>query len=133
MNKEEYLKIAIKILPQEIIDTYDLLSKKCDGYIYVIIKKGIYGMVQAGIISHDALKEHLKPYGNAPAKNAQGLWTQTYRDINFTLVVDNFVIKYTHKKDADHLISALQAKYDVTQDWIGGLYCGIKLKWYYKK
>ena len=32
----------------------------------------------------------------------------------------------------DHLISALQAKYDVTQDWAEGLYCKITLKLDYK-
>ena len=52
--------------------------------------------------------------------------------MNFTLVVDNFGIKYRDKKDADNLISALQSKYEVTQDWTGGLYCGIKLNWDYK-
>ena len=93
----------------------------------------MYGLVQAGIISHDALKEHLNPYGYAPANVTQGLWTHTNRDINFILVVDKFVIKYTHKKYSDHLISSLQAKYEVTQDWTGGIYCGIKLKWDYKK
>ena len=51
---------------------------------------------------------------------------------NFTLMVDDFGIKYRHKKDADHLISKLQAKYEATQDWTGGLYCEIKLKWNYK-
>ena len=30
-NKAEYLKIALKILPQEIIDTNDLLIKQCKG------------------------------------------------------------------------------------------------------
>ena len=89
--------------------------------------------MQAGIIAHGALKEHLKTYGYAPAKITQGIWTHTDRDINFTLVVENFGIKYRHKKDADHLISALKAKYEVTQYCTGGIYCGIKLKWYYKK
>ena len=88
----------------------------------------MYGQVQAGIIAHDALKEHLKPYGYATAKITQGLWTHTDRDIKFKLVVDNFGIKYTHKKDAEHFISSLQAKYEVTQYWTGALYCGIKLK-----
>ena len=46
--------------------------------------------------------------------------------------MDYFKIKYKNKKYADHLISALQAKYEVTQDCTGGLYCGIKLKWDYK-
>ena len=89
----------------------------------------MYGLVQAGFISHEALKKNLKPYGYALEKITQGLWTQTDRDINFTLVVDNFGINYTHKKYVDHLISDLQAKYEVTQDWTGEIYCGIKLKW----
>ena len=82
----------------------------------------MYGLVQAGIIAHDALKEHLKPYGYAPENITQGIWTHKDRDINFTLVVDYFGIKYTNKKDADHLISSLQGKYEVTQDCTGGLY-----------
>ena len=52
--------------------------------------------MQAGIITHEALREHLKPYGYAPENITQGLWTHTDRDINFTLVVDDFGIKYRH-------------------------------------
>ena len=89
--------------------------------------------MQAGIITHDALREHPNIYGYAPAKITQVIWTHTHRDINFTLVVDYFGIKYTNKKDADHLISSLQGKYEVTQDCAGGLYYRIKLKWDYKK
>ena len=64
----------------------------------------MYGLVQAGIISHDALKGHLNTYGYAPANITKVLWTHKDRDINFTLAVDDFRIKYTNKKDADHLI-----------------------------
>ena len=92
----------------------------------------MHGLVQAGIIAYEALKDHLEPYGCAPAKITQGLWTHKDRDINFTLVLDDFGIRYRNKKDADHLISALQGNYEVTQDWTRGLYCGIFLKWYYK-
>ena len=81
----------------------------------------MYGLVKAGIIAHDALKKHLKPYGYAPIKITQVIWTHKDRDINFMLVLDNFGIKYIHKKDADHLISALQEKYEAIQDWTGGL------------
>ena len=88
--------------------------------------------MQAGIIAHKALKEHLKFYGYAPARIIQGICTHQDRDVNFTLVVDIFGIRYRNKKDADHLISELQAKYEGTQDWIGVLYWGITLKWDYK-
>ena len=40
-------------------------------------------------------------------------------------MVDDFGIKYINKKDADHIIAALQVKYEVTQDWT--LYGGIQL------
>ena len=47
----------------------------------------------------------------------------------FHLVVDDSGIKYSNKKDSDHLIAELQTEYEVTQDWKGGLYCIITLKW----
>ena len=46
-------------------------------------------------------------------------------------MVENFGIKYRNVKDTFHIIAELREKYEVTQDWMGGLYCGIKLKWEY--
>ena len=48
-------------------------------------------------------------------------------------MVDDFGIKYTHKKTRTTSYQPLQAKFVVTQEWTGGIYCGIKLKWDYKK
>ena len=59
----------------------------------------MYGLVQAGIIAHEVLRKHLKPYGYALAIINQGIWTHQERDIHFTLVVDNFRIRYINKKD----------------------------------
>ena len=53
-------------------------------------------MVQAGIMYHEALKAHIKPYSYAPEKITQWLWTHQYRDINFILVVEKFGIKYRY-------------------------------------
>ena len=91
----------------------------------------MYALVQAGIIAYEALKEHLKPYGYAPARITQGLCTHQDRDIHFTLVIENFGIKYRNLKDANHLIAALQEKYEVNQYWTGGPYCVITLRWNY--
>ena len=65
----------------------------------------MYGLVQSVIITQYTLKERLIPYGYAPAKITQGIWNHKCRDINFTLVVDDFGIKYNKKQDADHLIT----------------------------
>ena len=92
----------------------------------------MYGLVQAGVIAHESLKEHIKPYGYAPEKINRGIWTHQYRYIKFTLVVDDFGIRYRNKKFAYHLISAPQARYEATKYWKGRLYCGITLHLYYK-
>ena len=91
----------------------------------------MYILAQAEIITHKALKERLRPYGYSPENITPVLWTHQDRDIHFTLVVNDFGLKYRNKKYMDHLIAALRAKYEVTQYWMGDIYCGIKLKWYY--
>jgi hypothetical protein len=48
--------------------------------------------------------------------------------------VDNFGIKYIGGEHLQHLYDALQKEtYEIVEDWTGNLYCGIMLKWNYKK
>ena len=49
----------------------------------------------------------------------------------FTLVVDDFGIKYIGKENAQHLIDTIRSQYTMTTDWSGELYCGLTLKWDY--
>ena len=50
------MKFHISKIPQEIIDEYKLLDIVDNhGFVYVKIVKGMYGLKQAGIISHKAL------------------------------------------------------------------------------
>ena len=51
--------------------------------------------------------------------------------IAFTLVVDDFGVKYANKKNADHLVTTLKVKYKISEDWTGSLYCGIDIRWNY--
>ncbi len=51
----------------------------------------------------------------------------------FTLVVDNFGVKYVSKDNVYHLITSIKKDYTLTKDWSGGLYCGIQLDWDYDK
>ena len=49
----------------EIIDEYNLLNiVENQGYVYVKIVKGIYGLKQSGIIAHRALIHHIVPSDN---------------------------------------------------------------------
>ncbi len=60
-----------------------------------------------------------------------GLWKQDTRPIQFTLVVDNFGVKYVSEKHANHLKQALDEHYKLTCDWAGTRYIGITLDWNY--
>ena len=50
----------------------------------------------------------------------------------FSLVVDNFGIKYVGKHNSQHLIDALQQHYTTSIDWEGQLNCSMTLGWDYK-
>ena len=134
LPEPEYMKFDINNIPNEIITQYNLqLLVDNKGFVYVKIVKGMYGLKQAGIIAHKALIEHLKPYGYHPAKHTPGLWQHATRDTLFTLVVDDFAVKYTSKANAHHLRDALKDKYTISEDWQAKLYIGITLKWDYEK
>ena len=49
-------------------------------------------------------------------------------------MVDDFGVKYTRNKDANHLLNILRHEFTVVSiDWEGKLYCGISLEWNYKE
>jgi hypothetical protein len=54
------------------------------------------------------------------------------RPIAFSLIVDDFAVKYVGKHHTDHLINALLQSYDHTTDWEGKVYSGMSLKWDHK-
>lgn len=62
------------------------------GYVYIEIRKGMYGIPQVGIIANEDLQTHLAPYGYKPAKNTPELWKHGTNGIVFALVVDDFAI-----------------------------------------
>ena len=74
------------------------------------IRKGMPGLKQTGHITNDRLKIHLYQFGYAPVPRTPALWKHATRDITFTLVVDNFGVKYVVKENADHLIESLKKK-----------------------
>ena len=111
MGRPEYMRIPIKVLPQDIIDRYSLLDLVDNqGYVYVKINKGMYGLKQAALLAYNKLVNHLAPFGYHPLPFSLGLWTHETRKTTFCLCVDDFGVKYFSLDDAEHLISALQEK-----------------------
>jgi hypothetical protein len=92
----------------------------------------MYGLPQAGIIAQELLEERLIVTGYRQSKLTPGFWTHDWRPISFTLVVDDFGVKYINKDDVTHLLDILQKDYDVDTDWDGTRYLGLTLDWDYK-
>merc|ERR1712155_271516 len=91
------------------------------------------GLPQAGILANKLLKKRLAKQGYFEMPHTPGLWRHCSRPITFTLVVDDFGIKYQGQEHAEHLLKALREDYTVEVDWTGQLYVGINLDWNYKK
>jgi hypothetical protein len=97
------------------------------------MRRAVWGLPQAGILANKCLRWKLAPFGYHESENTPGLWYHESRPITFTLVVDNFGVKYVCKEDVQHLITSIKMDYTITKDWMGNLYCGIQLDWDYKK
>jgi hypothetical protein len=131
LDEYEYVRIPVHLLSQKVIDLYQLQDKIIDGCVYAEVRKGMYGLPQAGRLANEQLREFLKPHGFVPCPVTPGLWKDLQSDRMFSLVVDDFGVRYTNKASVDRLISCLEKKYKCTQDWEGKRYIGLTLDWDY--
>jgi hypothetical protein len=88
----------------------------------------MYGLKQAGLLDKQLLQTCLEPFGCYPALHTPGLWLHKTRHISFTLVVDDFAVKYVGKKHAEHLRNVLLRTYELTTDWTAMVYSGMTLR-----
>jgi hypothetical protein len=86
----------------------------------------MYCLPQSSILMKKLLDCRLAIHGYHQTKFTPGLWHNVKRSIQFTLVVDDAGVQY-ERKNARHLIDALETDYTVSKDWTDGLYCGITL------
>ena len=102
-----------------------------DGWVYIEISKGMYGLPQSGKIAQEQLEKRLNKKGYYQSTIIPGLWTHKWRPISFTLVVDDFGVKYERKEDAEHLVSTIKADYECTVEWEGKRFIRLTLDWDY--
>ena len=133
LTRYEYLRMHIKLVPEEIIRQYNLLKIVHNDYVYLEVRKGMPGLKQAGKVANDRLKQHLEKFGYYPAPRTPALWLHKTRKMSFTLCVDDFGIKYIDRADANHLLNCLRQIYAISVGWSGKNYIGLTLNWDYKK
>jgi hypothetical protein len=128
----EYMKMLLSRLPEEIVDKYNLGALAVDGWVHIEIRKGMYGLKQAVLLANQLLQTRLAPFGYYLARHMPGLWLHKTRQITFSLIVDDFDVKYMGKQHAGHLINALLQSYELTTDWAAKVYSSMSLNWDYK-
>ena len=93
----------------------------------------MYGLPQSVLLANELLENLINKRGYQQSKLVPRLWKHDWRPIKFTLVVDNFGVKYMGKEHALHLKQKLRKNYKVTTEWDGKIYIGITLDWDYKQ
>jgi hypothetical protein len=131
MDCYEYMWIPVRDIPPDVMAQYNLASIVRNDRVLVEIRKGMYGLPQAGIIANERLKTHLATWGYHACPSTPGLFCHDTRPVTFCLVIDDFGIKYVGKDHAHHLLECLTQLYTVTTDWSGTKYCGLTLDWDY--
>ena len=134
MKDPEYMRLKYHYFPPAIRTQYKLDHLLApDGYIYIKIQRGMYGLKQAAILAYEHLVRQLAPHGYHPCPYTTGLWKHATRPTKFCLCVDDFGIKSFSEADSNHLLQSLRAHYKVTVDRDGKNYCGLTIKWNYKQ
>jgi hypothetical protein len=132
LDRFEYMKMPITLFPKWTVDQYDLNKHALNGFVYLKMRRAVWGLPQAGILANKLLHKRLLPHGYYECANTPGQWKHVSWPILFTLVVDDFGVKYVGIEHATHLINSIKESYDIVEDWNGDLYCGIALDWNHK-
>lgn len=128
-DQYEYMVLNIDEIPQEIIDTYHIMDfvSPGDTKAYVEVTGCLYGMKQAGYIANKDIVEHLGNNGYTQHPNTPCLFKHTSDDVEFTLITDDFGVRYGNKAAADKLLEVMSRKYTMTHDWTGAKYAGFDI------
>jgi hypothetical protein len=132
LHQPEFIQMKLSDIPDEVIKEYKLKEKATpDGSIYIGAKRGMYGLLQSGLLANELLEKQLNKHGYRQSKLVPSLWKHSTWPIQFTLVVDNFGVKNVGEEHANHLKQALDKHYKLTCDWTGKQYIGNTLDWNY--
>jgi hypothetical protein len=117
------------MIPGDIMTRYLLHGMEKSCFVYFEIRRCMYGLPQAGRLSQIRLIEHLgRPSWLHTNPNTPCLFRHRTRDIIFSLVVDDFGVRYGTQSDIDNLEHTLCLNdYKITIRPDGDFYLGMKV------
>ncbi len=106
LNQYEYMKMQLRLIPNNIIEHYGLREKAIDGYVYMEIRKGMYGLPQAGILASKLLKHPLACHGYFKQPHMPSLWKHAIEEEK-CILTDTFLsygLHMTRSKSNAHFV-----------------------------
>jgi hypothetical protein len=87
MERYEYFCMMLELFLKDVIDEYDLCNKvDANENVHCKVRRGMYGLSQAGIIAQDLLDPCLRKARYTQSKITPSYWKHTWSPISFTLV-----------------------------------------------
>ena len=131
LTEPEYVSIAVKNIPSETMMEFDLHRYADSGNVLFQVDGTMYGHPVAGRIANEDLVSHLAQHGYIQDPNIPSFFENSLNKVSFTLVVDDFGVKYTGVENLQDLIRVLELRYIIKVDTSGQKYVGIRLAWDY--
>ena len=88
------MHMPLEIFPEHVIEQYDGNRKAKIGRKYLEIRRFVYGLPQSGKLANKYLKAKLAPAGYYEVPHTPDLQKHILCPVEFTLVVDDFGVKY---------------------------------------
>ena len=108
MDRYEYMRMKLTDFPEHVQQQYNLQYHTKNSYVYIKIWRSIYGLPKAGKLANKYLQKKVRPHGYYEVSHTTGLWKHISRPIDFSLVLDDFGMKYVGEDNARHLIDSLK-------------------------
>jgi hypothetical protein len=90
----QYMRVPPSVIPREVWnDPRCHIQVGADGYVCLEIRRGMYGLKEAAIVTFNQLVTKLAPAGYKPAPFTPGLWRHHTKKTTFVLCVDDFGVK----------------------------------------
>jgi hypothetical protein len=72
------------------------------------MQQGVWGLPQARILANKCLRHKLAPFLYFEHVKTPGLWYHKSRPISFTIVVDDFGVKFVNPNDVERLVASIK-------------------------
>ena len=134
--RPEWVRIKVSRIPEATRIKYNLNDFIDNGSILFEVNGSMYGHSASGRLANADLVKHLAAHGYTQNADLPCLFEHASNGISFTLVVDDFGIKYDHAniEALYDLKRILEIRYpEVHFDITGKKYIGVTLNWNYSE